>query len=141
MRGERGENGSDGLPGKDGSPDTPIEVRDKLETLLEGEKLSIQAIQDLSKILEELKSRPIATTGASLISKRIRFVDDETPSGTVNGSNTTFTTLRAPETGSLKVYRGGGRQRVAEDYTLAAKTITFTVAPVVGEVILVDYRY
>lgn len=118
-------------------------IRDSLELLQEGEKLSIQAIQDLSKIIEELKKDVSSGSKASLISKRIRFIDDETPTGAINGTNTVFTISKAPEAGSLKVYRGGQRQRVSQDYTLSEgnKKITFTVAPVVGEVILCDFRY
>lgn len=135
-----GPKGLQGYPGKDGSPDTPGEVRDKLERLPSGEKLSIQAIQDLSKIIEELKNRPVGTVGG-LISRRIRFIDDETPTGTVNGTNKIFTVSKFPESGSLKVYRSGARQRVTEDYTLSGRTITFTVAPVVGEILLADFRW
>ena len=119
---------------------TPENLRDSLESLPEGKKTSIQAIQDLPKLLQELSEKSSRVTGG-LISKRIRFVDDETPTGTINAVNTVFTLSRAPETGSLKVYRGGARQRVTEDYTFSGKTITFTVAPVSGEILLVDFRY
>ncbi len=69
-------------------------------------------------------------------------MDDETPVGTVNGVNTIFTCRRLPHPGSLKVYRGGARQRVTEDYTISehGKKITFLTAPQVGEIILLDYR-
>ena len=119
-------------------------VRDKLESLSDGEKLSIQAIQDLAEILEELKKKGGKIVGGgggvNLGALNIHFIDDETPSGTVNGSNTIFTISLTPATGSLKVYRGGTRQRVTEDYTLSGTTITFTIAPVVGEILLCDYR-
>lgn len=122
---------------------TSIEIRDRLEILPEGEKLSIQAIQDLSKMLDEMGQRITSSrSGASLISKRIRFIDDETPSGTVNGSNTIFTlTSKSPEAGSLKVYVNGSRMRVTEDYTLSDRTITFVTAPPTGSIILCDYRW
>lgn len=121
-------------------------IRDGLELLKEGEKLSIQAIQDLSKIIEEMK-KDVATagskTGASLISKRIRFIDDLTPAGAINGVNTVFTISKSPETGSLKVYVNGQRMRVTTDYTLSGgdKTITFVTAPPTDSTILVDFRY
>lgn len=73
-------------------------------------------------------------------SVRTRYVDDETLTGTINGSNTVFTIKKAPVSGSLKIYRGGTRQRVTEDYTFSGTTITFTVAPQVGEILLADYR-
>ncbi len=45
----------DGLNGADGSPDTPEVIKQKLESLEEGERLKISAIEDLEKRLEELK--------------------------------------------------------------------------------------
>ena len=140
--GKDGVDGIDGAPGKDGSPDSPIEVRDKLESLKDGEKLSIQAIQDLAEKLEELGKKMIGgVKGQKYGSIRTRYMADITPTGTIDGANKVFTLSKTPETGSLKVYRGGARQRVTEDYTFSGKTITFTLAPQVGEVILVDFRY
>lgn len=131
-------------------PNTPEQTRDQLESLPEGEKLSIQAIQDLVKELEELKemirvaSSKRSGGGLSSIALQSKFIDDETPSGTIDGSNQTFTLANTPIPSSLKVYRGGARQRVTEDYTLSGRTITFTLAPQVidsvEEIILVDYR-
>jgi len=144
-----GKDGLPGMPGKDGSPDTPKQIRDKIESLKKGEKLSIHAIEELAEIIEELKKqgkagRDIGLLKGSIhtgIGKEIRFIDDETPSGTIDGANAEFTLEKNPKKGSVKVYRGGARQRVTEDYTISGKTITFIIAPQVGEVILVDYRY
>lgn len=125
--------------------DTPEQTRDKLESLEEGEKLTIQAIQDLPKLLDELRSLIVTrrgTVGGGLNSMALqsKFIDDETISGTINGVNQTFTLANTPIPSSVKVYRGGARQRVTEDYTLSGRTITFTIAPEVGEVLLCDYR-
>ncbi len=148
--GPKGEEGLPGMPGKEGSPDTPPELRDKLESLKKGEKLSIQAIEDLAEILEELKKekkgsgRDLGLLKGGVHAgkgREIRFIDDETPTGTVNGVNTIFIVSKTPQDGSLKVYRGGARQRITEDYTLSGRTITFLIAPQVGEIILVDFRY
>ena len=120
--------------------ETSQQIRDKLEMLEDVEKLSIQAIQSLGKILEELKqTRRGGGTGFSKIAMLQYFIDDETPSGTKNGVNTTFTLAHTPMTGTLKIYRGGIRQRLTEDYTLSNKTITFIVAPAANEIILCDY--
>lgn len=56
--GKDGKNGVDGINGKnglDGSPDTADTIRNKLELLPEGEKLAIEAIEDLRKELDDLK--------------------------------------------------------------------------------------
>lgn len=76
----------------------------------------------------------------------VEEVAGETPTGTVDGSNTVFTTLRDFEEGTLKVYLNGQRVREGgtEDYTTSGgNTITFNDPPedVPGnpDVILVDY--
>jgi hypothetical protein len=67
--------------------------------------------------------------------------DGEVPSGTVNGSNVTFTLAHAPSpASSLKLYFNGLRQRLTTDYTLSGTAITFTTAPDAGG-LLADYRY
>lgn len=124
--------------------DTPEQVRDKLESLIDGEKLTIQAIQDLPKLLDELRERissvPRGGGGLNSMALQSKFIDDETPSGTINGSNQTFTLANSPIPSSVKVYLGGVRLRVTQDYTLSGRTLTFTNAPQVGEILLVDYR-
>ena len=71
----------------------------------------------------------------------LNFVDDETPAGTLNGTNKVFTISETPKAGSLKVYRNGQRLRVTEDYTYSNKTITFDTAPESDEILLVDFRF
>ena len=70
-----------------------------------------------------------------------RFVHDETPTGAVDGSNTSFTTANAPKAGTLIVYEGGVRKLLTIDFTLSASTISMTYAPPSGSSIRVDYRY
>lgn len=69
------------------------------------------------------------------------FVTEETPSGSINGSNTAFTLANTPTAGTLKVYLNGLRLKsgAGNDYTLSTATITMTTAPVSGDVLLVDY--
>jgi len=69
------------------------------------------------------------------------FVTEETPSGTINGSNTTFTLANTPTSGTVKLYLNGVRQKsgAGNDYTISTNTITMTTAPVSGDVLLVDY--
>ena len=70
-----------------------------------------------------------------------RFVHDETPTGSVNGSNTSFTTANAPVAGTLIVHEGGVRKLLTTDFTLSGSTITMTYAPPNGSYLRVDYRY
>ncbi len=72
------------------------------------------------------------------------YSDNETPSGTINGSNTTFTLLNAPSpAASLQVYLNGLLMAQAVDYSISNSTLTFAVAstPQTGDVLLASYRY
>jgi len=70
------------------------------------------------------------------------FYKNETPSGTVNGSNAVFTTANTvnPVT-SINVYVNGQLMKAGGvDYTFSStNTITFVVAPPTSSIILVDY--
>lgn len=120
-------------------------IRDALELLPDGEKLKIEAIENLREELDRLKNEAKlgggTQTGFNAGALQIHMIDDETPTGTKNGVNKTFTLNLPPSpSSSLKVYRGGARQRITEDYTLSGQTITFSVAPAAGEILLCDYR-
>jgi hypothetical protein len=73
----------------------------------------------------------------------VSFVDQETPSGTVNGTNLTFTLSMTPSpTTSLAVYRNGLRLSSGVDYSLSNATITFAagLAPQTSDILLCSYR-
>jgi hypothetical protein len=81
---------------------------------------------------------PIATAGLSATN----FVYKETPTGSINGSNTTFTIANTPIAGTEELYLNGLQQIVGggEDYTISGATITMLTAPLTGEKIRVTYR-
>lgn len=71
------------------------------------------------------------------------FMDADSPSGIVDGSNTTFGLSTTPvPAASLAVYRNGMLQKVAQDYTLTGSTVTFVAAstPQPGDTLLASYR-
>ena len=68
------------------------------------------------------------------------FVDDEAPAGTKDGSNTTFTLAYTPISGSVKLFLGGAKLEITNDYSISGKTITMIFAPSSGETLLADYR-
>lgn len=70
------------------------------------------------------------------------FVDKETPSGSINGSNTGFTLANTPVAGSEHVYLNGILQEsgAGNDYTISGTSITMLTAPLTGEKIRVSYR-
>jgi hypothetical protein len=70
-------------------------------------------------------------------------VDGDSPSGIVDGSNTTFTLSATPNpVGSLAVYRNGLLQDLTQDYTISGQTIQFATAdtPQPGDTLLASYR-
>jgi hypothetical protein len=70
------------------------------------------------------------------------FSDAEIPSGTINGSNVTFTLQNAPDPAlSLFFCRNGLVQLAGVDYSLSSNIITFTQAPLTGDSLLGWYRY
>ena len=70
------------------------------------------------------------------------FVDKEIPSGSINGSNTTFTLANTPVSGSEHLYLNGILQESGSgnDYTISGVTITMATAPLSGEKLRVSYR-
>lgn len=71
------------------------------------------------------------------------LVTGETPGGTVNGSNTSFTTASIFRTNSLRVFLNGQRLTpgASNDYQEVAAGTGFTMnyAPATGDVLVVDY--
>lgn len=76
-----------------------------------------------------------------------QFIWNETPSGAINGTNTTFTLANTPITGKVGVYLNGQRlvEGASEDYTISGGTITLAdppnAAPGNPDVIKVDYLF
>lgn len=70
------------------------------------------------------------------------FVDKETPSGSINGSNTAFTLAFTPTAGSEHLYLNGILQEsgAGNDYTISGANITMLTAPLTGERLKVSYR-
>lgn len=83
-----------------------------------------------------------SVTLAAGIQRTSGFVDRETPSGSVNGSNTAFTLANTPVAGSEHVYLNGLLQDpgAGNDYTISGATITYLTAPLTGDKIRVSYR-
>jgi hypothetical protein len=71
------------------------------------------------------------------------FADNETPSGSINSSNVTFTLAHTPSpAGSLNCFENGIQQRAGgADFTLATATITYVAAPTTGSTLICNYRY
>lgn len=66
--GVSGKDGLDGKPGKDGSPDQPQEIRNKLETLKDNERLDASAIKNLPEFIKK--------KGKEMLVGGIRFLEN-----------------------------------------------------------------
>lgn len=129
----KGKDYFDGQKGEDGSPDSPDQIADKINTL--EEKIEQKTIKGLLKEFETLKimvqnvSRKSSGGGGGMGN-----IIAEAPSGTINGVNTVFTLTNFPKTNALLLFWNGQLQRLTSEYTLSGKTITFLTAPTAGEV-------
>lgn len=163
--------GPQGEPGKDGSPDTATEIRDKIESLTGEERLDASAVKNLPEFVEKTGSRvgwgahPLRIEDDGVVVDKVARTLNFTggtltrdADGTINipvstgggtevwsevptGSGTTFTLAHTPLAGTLRLYRGGARQKATDDYTLAVATITLGVTLATGEILLCDYKY
>jgi hypothetical protein len=110
--------------------------------------IAISQVTNLSASLSQINlsiaslQSSISGLGSSA-SSGVGFVDGETPSGTLNGVNATFTLAQTPApASSLELYRNGLVQTVGVDYSLSGNTITFLTAdiPGAGETLQAYYR-
>lgn len=72
------------------------------------------------------------------------FINQETPSGSVNGSNTSYTTAKGYVSGTLQVYVNGLLQAPTTHVTEvspSAGTFTLDAAPSTGDIVRVSYQY
>lgn len=72
----------------------------------------------------------------------VTLIQNETPTGSINGSNTAYTTVNVYASGSLKVYLNGQRLTAGSgnDYVETSGGFTMQYAPATGDVLLVDYN-
>jgi hypothetical protein len=73
----------------------------------------------------------------------VGFVDEETPAGTIDGVNASFTLSQTPSPAtSLAVYLNGLRLSAGVDYTATGSSISFGagIQPQPGDILLCSYR-
>ena len=82
-----------------------------------------------------------AVTLATTVVKTSGYIVRETPSGTINGSNVTFTLANTPVSGTEQVFLNGILQEPGSgnDYTISSSTITYLTAPATGDRLRVTY--
>lgn len=70
------------------------------------------------------------------------FVTRESPSGSINSSNVTFTLANTPTAGTEEIFLNGIllEPGAGNDYTISGATITMLTAPLTGERLRANYR-
>ena len=153
-----------GLGNVDNTSDADKPVSDATQTALDGKEDTISAgttsqywrgdksWQTLDKSAVGLgnvdntsdSNKPISTATQTALDAKLttaNYVVRETPSGTVNGTNTSFTLAHTPAAGTESVFLNGILQEpgTGNDYTISTNSITFLFTPVVGDKIRVSY--
>jgi len=115
-------------------------IKQKLNNILNS---PTQTFKETTQIFNMERLRQLAMGLQGQIDTKVQtsnFVDNETPTGAINGSNKTFTLAYTPNPAtSLKVYRNGIRQELTTHYTLSGKTLTTVTALPSGTNLKVDY--
>ncbi len=94
----------------------------------------------LNQVLKKASATNYDTVWGDETSVSSVEVYNEVPSGTINNSNTVFTTLNNYVAGKIRIYLNTARQTITNDYTeTGVNEITFTSAPRTGDIIIVDY--
>jgi hypothetical protein len=64
----------------------------------------------------------------------------ETPGGTVDGANKSFTSVSSYRTNLISIFLNGIRQRRINDYTeTGSNSFQFVSAPIPGDILSIDY--
>ena len=89
-------------------------------------------------------NKPVSTATQTALNAKLTTADyvvRETPSGSVNGTNTGYTLANTPVAGSESVFLNGILQEpgTGNDYTISGSSITFLFTPVSGDKIRVSY--
>ena len=141
VAGPRGLEGKQGLPGLTGKPGKDAKALDLTGTKIialvnalsqTAEKIDASHIKNLPLGATDWKRYQVSGGGTSMIF-------NETPTGSINGSNTSFTLANVPKSGSTMLFLGGVLLTVTEDYTISGRTITMNTAPPTGAVLRATY--
>lgn len=133
---------------------------DKLIEEIKKNKLSADHIDGLDKMVEVITSRNKRYThgGGDTLKAGTGYTIIRNSDGTVSlsiigaggtnvyeevptGSGTSFSLAHTPISGTLRLYRGGSRQKLTDDYSITGANITLSISLASGEVLVADYAY
>lgn len=113
---------------------------DNVEIIVNPEKITIELQDDIQSIFVNAESitvqvNSLLTTGGE------SSVFGEIPSGAINGSNATFTSLQNFMPLTVDVILNSTIQTYGIDYiTTGTNTVTLNVAPVSGDILRLNYK-
>jgi hypothetical protein len=148
----------------------PAVLARALETLKGQDRLSVKAIKGMfpgggqasgsstggsgATAFTQLTDAPASYVGKSGMGVRVNVAETGLEFYTISSSSltnvyseavsfsgATGTLAHTPSAGTLRLFRGGIRLKVTDDYTLAVATITLVQAAGAGETFLADYSY
>lgn len=133
--------GKDGKDGKDGSADKSLEIAKKLNTL--EEEVEISVIKGLKDTLKNLQNsiREKRKFGGGGSGGGMGNWITESPSGSINSSNMSFTLTRRVGGGgkAIILLYNGQTQEYTNHFTVSGTTLTMTFAPETGSTLFVMY--
>lgn len=113
---------------------------DSVDIFVNPEKVTIE-VQDENQIVEVTSESIIVQVNSLLTLGGETSVIGETPNGAINGQNATFTSLQNFEPLTVDVILNSTVQTYGIDYiTTGTNTITLNVAPVVGDILRLNYK-
>ena len=134
----------DGKDGINGSPDTPIQIAEKLNTLEEKVDITVirglqKTIQVLQRNIQDVKKRDYMGGGGGSSSGGTWYT--EVPTGTIDGANMTFTVANTVGSSgkSMFLLYNGQVQEYGTHFTVSGSTITMTFAPETGSALFAMY--
>ena len=113
---------------------------DSVDIFVNPEKVTIE-VQDENQIVEVTSESIIVQVNSLLTLGGETSVIGETPNGAINGQNATFTSLQNFEPLTVDVILNSTVQTYGIDYiTTGTNTIILNVAPVVGDILRLNYK-
>lgn len=124
------------------------ELDTNIQTALDAKLDDAQLIDDDTMVSATASNVPsaesvVAYVQGELGANTVGFVDDEAPTGIIDGANVTFTVAGTPSpVESVHLFVNGQRLRpgAGNDYTVSGSTITMIAAPLAGDQLSSDYR-
>jgi hypothetical protein len=108
---------------------------------LNGVDSSITLVANSSGIVVYQSTTNLEVFGNTALNTQVSNIKKETPSGTINGSNATFTLTSTPVANSLLLFYNGllMEEGAGNDYTISGTTITMLQVPETGSRLKAQY--